>query len=224
MMSFSFRALFLFMMAMPLCGMSQSTYLRSISSEEVLKANKSVGEHPTGSQSLRIEQGNVWLNGNLIPAHDLPSGLQDISVEYRLQLSFQGGSELQVTLLGDDYLIRNGKISTLIPVEEEVQSIYYGNLRESSPVLFQRMSLEAELFEECMSLVLDYETADEARRQQLRMTIRKNLERQFDMNLENMELELQQLENEMQQIRMDIEFRKSKKNEIIEKRLRDLVD
>lgn len=232
----SLSALILFVTGCLALPAQNTQYLRKISSDEVLKVNQQRSVAPP-SQSLRIEEGNVWLNGNLVPHEELPAGLQEMSPTYRLQLSFQGGEELEVTLLGQDYLIRNGRIAAIerplpaldAPLIEgndntaEMQSAYYGNLRESAPVLFQRMATEAELFEDCMRIILDYETADEATRQRLRMQLRSNLDAQFDMSIANMELEVQQLELEIQQIRRDIEYRKSHKNQIIEKRLEEMT-
>lgn len=212
---------------------AQNQDIRSISHSEALKSNYAA--QPLTFQSLRIEEKKVWVNGNIIPEAELPEGLHNISPTYKLQLSFQGGNEIEVNLFGGDYLIRNGKISkipekivvTQAPVLEnsphDLKSQYFKNVKEQAPVLFQRMNLEASLYEECLRMVINYEIADEDERQVLREKLRLNLGEQFDMNLSNMDLEVQQLEKEIQAIKADIEYRRKNKVNIIENRLNQLT-
>lgn len=215
-------------------GLAQSQDIRSISHTQVLKESNHSYE-PVSFQSLRIEESKVWINGNMIPNSELPEGLRSISPSYKLQLSFQGGSEIEVNLFGEDYLIRQGKIA-LIPhkvvvntppqterLNNSAKSEYFSNVKEQAPVLFQRMNQEASLYEECMRMVISYEIADEDERQILREKLRLNLGEQFDMNLSNMELEVLQLEKEIQAIKADIEYRRKNKTTIIENRLNQLT-
>jgi hypothetical protein len=189
---------------------------------------------PTAMQSLRIEQGKVWVNGNLTQKSELPARLQEINGEYRFQASMYGVSELQFSFMGGDYLLKNGKIVEL-PAPQSQQALsaeantltkqdYYSNLKQESPTLFLQINREALLTEKYMGLLMDYETAPRELRAGIEEEIRLVLGELFDLSLANMELELRELEQEVEIIRDNIASRKANRSRIISDKLEEVTE
>jgi hypothetical protein len=206
--------------------------MRTLPKEKVLEA-----EARPSMQSLRIEDGKVWINGNLAQKSELPERLQNVSRDFTFQTAMYGVSEVEFNLLGGDFLLKNGKLIELPPpaqssnaglVQTNANTLtkqdYYTNLKNESPSLFMQINREAYLTEKYMSLLLDYQTAPPERQPGIEEEIRVVLGELFDISLANMEMELRELEEEVNFIRQSIDERRANRSRIIEAKLEEVTE
>lgn len=203
--------------------------IRSLSREKVMEANAT----PNAMQSLRIEQGKVWINGNLAQSSELPEKLQNVNGDFRFQASMYGVNELQFSFMGSDYLLKNGRIVELpdqmaqptltYDANTLTKQDYYNNLKQESPNLFLQINREALLTEKYMTLLMDYESAPKNLRPAIEEEIRLVLGELFDISIANMEMELRELEQEVDIIRDNIASRKANRSKIITDKLEEVT-
>ena len=187
-------------------------------------------------QNLHIEDGKLWINGNLIPKTELPKSLQEINPNYRLQASLYGTNEFKFNLWGNDYLLKHGKIVEIAPSypvrSEQTQGMipsslnttdYFNNLRNETPDIFSSMMREAQLQEYAIQLLMDFEVASPAEKIILRKKLAETLGQLFDLSIQNQELEITQAEEDLRSVKKEVEFRKKNRNTIIENRLKQIT-
>lgn len=189
-------------------------------SSQVLKRN-----------SLRIDNGKVWINGNLVPADDLPESFCNFPPSYHMEISFSGSNEFKFNLNGKPYLLKNNRI---IELENNPQvpppaasglskEGYFNEIKNESPKLFYRLNREAQLHEECLNLMLDYQVASDDQKPVLREDLKKHLEELFDISYRNQLDEVQLMETDLDAIKKELEFRKKNKDIIVQNRLNELI-
>lgn len=203
--------------------------VRNISSQE---QNYETVAQPT-QLSLRIENGKVWVNGNLIPKEQLPATLQNLHPNVFYQAAVFGVEDITFTLGAHEYLVRDGKVMEMdgrTPEKETkgegnlaAKEAYYSQLKKEAPNLFYSLSREGALYEECRRLLLEYQMAQGKQKDKIREEIRLVLGQLFDINERNRELELQQLEQMIDAAKKEIEYRKRNKSQIIGNTLKDLL-
>lgn len=207
--------------------------IRNLSTENPTENQSGVAQQP---QSVRIENSKVWINGNLLAKNELPSGLQTIDPEFKMQMSTSGRSDVRIFLFGKQYLIRNGRLME-VPMDYssgnatqtsesgyQNKEDFFSSLKNEEPDHFYSLKKEAVMYERCMQLVLEYQMADQKLKEKIREEIRLLLGEQFDMNLRNMEKEVEQLDQELLEAKSMIDNRKRNKTGIIDKRLKELTD
>lgn len=190
--------------------------------------------------NFRIENGKCWINGNLVAAKDLPKGLQNLDKAIFYQAAVFGIPEISFVLGGKEYLVRKNRIVELEPVqrgalnvaanslgnssEQRVAEEYYSQLKRESPGLFYGMSYEGALYEQCRTLLLDYQMAKGSQKEKIREELRLVLGQLFEINERNRELELEQLERMLETARKEVSYRKANKSVIIQNTLDQLLD
>ncbi|MCB9230450.1 MAG: hypothetical protein H6581_02200 [Bacteroidia bacterium] len=181
-------------------------------------------------QTLRIERGKFWINGNLIPEESLPQSLRNIPDEYLMETTLFGLSEFQFNLNGRDYLLKHGKVIELPGApskagmeEEQLKTEFFRDVKNDSPDLFSRQIREAELYQRCTLLLLDYQQASENDRSQIRKELFEALSQLFDISLSNQAEEIRQVENEIEMVKKELEFRRRSKDLILQNRMKELL-
>ncbi len=227
--SVSFLLLFL-----PVPVLSQGSV--EVPVKRVLDYNKAVYQTATfhNHNSIRIENSQIWINGNLIPANELPQKLRSISTSCVFHASLLGVNEFKFSLFGSDFLVKHGKIVELpaMPaVKLQVTTVpgvlsredYFGNIRSQHPAIFNSQVMESQLHERVMNLALDYQIADSDHKRRIESEIRLVLEQLFDLNTANELREIRQMEDEISALKEEINFRESNRQQVISNRLRELT-
>lgn len=185
-------------------------------------------------QNLRISDGKVWVNGNLLQENELPQALKKLDPDYHLQASFVGNMDFSFVYDRQEYVVRKGRIME-IPSPKmtmrgggapEVQSKeqYYQAMKEEAPSLFHNLLREAALKEEINILFLDYELARGELRNKIKEEIRGKLSEFFDLQIANMSLQIRQLEKEIEDARQDMMYRQENKSIIIDNHLKQVTE
>lgn len=186
--------------------------------------------------SFRIENGKFWINGNLVPAKELPKSLQEIDKSIFYQAAVTGMDELGFSLGGADYTVRDNKISEVahpqqrqLTFQPEVSNTssntnraaedYYSQIKRESPGLFYSLNYEGALYEQARNLVASYQTAKGKQRDQIRDELRVILSQLFDINEHNRELEIKQLQQMIESAKEEVQYRKANKAEILDNTL-----
>lgn len=205
--------------------------IRTISDDQ---DNNLAGQSAPASISVRIEDGKVWVNGNLVPSKELPASLKEVNPAVFYQAAIFGVKDISFQLMGHEYLVRDGKI-TEAPArprmardnslqQQTAAEAYYSNLKREAPGLFYSLSREGALYEECRRLLIDHQLAQGKQKDKIREEIRLVIGQLFDINERNKELEIRQLEQMIEAARKEVELRKANKSLIIDKTLKDLLD
>lgn len=212
-------------------GMAQSKQVRNTSTYGQPTTNAAT------QLSMRIEQGKVWVNGNLIPKKELPHGLQELHPDFFYQAKVYGRKEIPFSFDGRDYVVKAEKIvelpprsgqlvgnSTQGPVDDQAaMEEYYSQLKRDSPGLFYSMTREANLTMQARELVYKYQFAAPKEQNKIREELRDVLSQLFDINERNRELEIEELQQMIDAAQKEIEVRKVNKDLILDNTLDDLV-
>jgi len=169
-------------------------------------------------QNLRISQGKVWVNGNLLQQNELPPALKSPDPDYHLQASFVGNMDFSFVYDRQEYVVRNGRIMEIPAATSAVvmrggapevrsKEHYYQNMKEETPSLFYNLVREAALKEEINILILDYELAQGVQRQKIREELRARISEFLDLQVASMSLQIRQLEREIEDAREQMQFR-----------------
>jgi hypothetical protein len=189
----------------------------------------------TTGLNFRIEDGKFWINGNLIPSKDLPKSLQGIDKAIFYQAAVNGMDELGFSLGGNDYTVRENKISEVAPpvqrqlnIQPELTSNtttnraaedYYSQIKREAPGLFYSLNYEGALYEQARGLVADYQVAKGKKRDQIREELRVVLSQLFDINEHNRELEIKELQQMIESAKEEVQYRKANKAAILDNTL-----
>lgn len=205
--------------------------IRYLASEEAVATQSSANASP---QSVRVENGKIWINGNLIAGNDLPSSLNGIDSEFKMQMTTYSGHDMRLYLFGKQYMVRSGRIfeipseynssGNVAEYDNQSKAEYFSAMKKEAPDQFYGIKKEAQLYERCMQLVLEYQMADASAQPKIKEEIRLLLGEQFDLNLKNMIKEVQQLEEELKSAKAIIETRRQNKTPIIDSRLKELTN
>lgn len=197
---------------------------------------KNCSRNATAVRSIRIEDGKVWVNGNRLTADHLPPGLRKLSSDYAFQATMVGEGDFMITLFGEAYVVRDKSVE-VAPIQQvqsnttagfqpgtaSAKTEYYARMRDEQPNLFYNLNREAQLYEECMQLVLDYRMARGDVRKHIRAELRERLDQLFEINMINMERQIESLEGELKAAREGLEARRLHKDEIIRLRMQELT-
>lgn len=197
------------------------TFVHPVKDQDV----SSRSQHTT----LRIDRGKVWVNGNLIPSENLPPSLRNIDSDIYYESTIAGVNEFTFNLGDDFYLVQDGKLQEL-PAElpggavvadnsRGATEAYYSQLKRESPGLFYGLSREGMLVEQVRGLIVDYHAASGKKRDAIREDIRSLLTQLYDINERNKELEIEELEDMIKAAKLEVQFRKENKAEIIDNSL-----
>ena len=190
---------------------------------------------PNEVHTIRIESGQLWLNGNLQKEKDLPKSLRDIDPNYLFEARLWGHDELKFSLFGKDYLLKKGKLVEMpsrsaTPVNKAYtpkvadKSDYYSVYKNQAPSLWQGWQIEAQLTLECRQLLMEYELSqDKLEKKDLKSQLGKKMSLLFDLQISNEEEEIKQIEKELNALRENLEFRKKNKQLILERQLKELT-
>ncbi len=209
---------------------------RTMNSQEAYYSNTTFNP----LQTLRIQNGMVWVNGNLVPDAELPIELRSLRKDFFVETSVKGGTEYRFNLMGGDYFLREGKLvySGKSGTDENgVQSYsnnsnaqgnlslegYYANKRQEQPLRFSSMVNEGELHQRCMDLARKYLESQLVEKEALKPALRACLGEWFDINMMNQEAETQKSQQDLDRIKRELEFRKRSKVLILENKMNDLI-
>ena len=184
--------------------------------------------------SLRIEEGKVWVNGNLVPRKELPKGLRDIDPNIHYKSAAFGVGEISFNLAGTDYLVKDDQIrelpsrtTDLVPVKDrpstDAMEEYYSNLKRESPNLFYSLSREAALTERARNLVYEYQLTKGKERAKVKDELRVVLGQLFEINEHNRQKEIIELQQMIDAAQKEIQYRKANQDLIIENTMKELI-
>lgn len=181
-------------------------------------------------QSLRLDEGKFWINGNLIQAQELPLKLQSQLQERDFYASFQGIQAIELVLEGKTYLVKPGRISDITKIcssgkTETHDQAYMERLSREEPETFEALSREAELNRKTLSLSKAYiSSADPRKKAELRAELRMALEQLFDLNIRNQEQELFFLENQIAIRKEELKIKQADKARQVARNLNELTE
>ena len=193
-------------------------------------------------QTLRIEGGNVWINGNLIAKENLPEDLRNLRQDFIMETVLWGTSEFRFIIFGKEYLLSQGAL-ILVPRSATNNAENYSNFNPSSsggsnsnpaegyysarkneqPNLFSDEVKEVKLHEKCMAIARNYFDANTELKPYVREELNICLGSWFDQNQNNKESEVKESMEELEKIRKDLEFRRRNKNIIIQNKMKELI-
>jgi|GEM_PF-5013402 len=185
---------------------------------------------PPVLQTLRFDQGKVWINGNLVQATQMPVGLQDRIGESDLYASFSGVNAVELVFEGRSYLVKPGRISDMTGLQgaktsNPADTQYMDRLHKSSPETFKALTLEAELNRKTLELSRTFlNTTDPRKRADLRQDLRTHLERLFDLSINNQRKELEFLEKQIELRKEELHVKESARHQFIARNLLELTD
>lgn len=210
--------------------LAQEPSIRKISSENAdTYQNASIS-----SVNLRIEEGKVWVNGNLIPRKDLPKSLRDIDPNIKYKSAAFGVGEIGFNLGGNEYLVKEGRIMELPSRTKEVTPLkdrpskdameeYYSNLKRESPNLFYSLGREAALTEQARNLIYEFQLSKNKEREKIREELRVVLGQLFEINEHNRQKEIIELQQMIDAAQKEIQYRKANKSLIIDNTVKELI-
>lgn len=181
-------------------------------------------------QTLRFDQGKVWINGNLIQQHQVPSGLQGRISESDLYASFSGVNSVELVFEGKSYLVKPGRITDISTLQmqktgSDSDAKYMERLSKSSPETFKGLALEADLNRKTQTLTRTFlQTADPRLRADLRQDLRAHLEKLFDLSIENQRKELEFLEKQIELRKEELRLKEAARQQHIARNLLELTD
>jgi hypothetical protein len=187
----------------------------------------------TTGLNLRIEDGKFWINGNLIPTKDLPKSLQSIDKSIFYQAAVTGMDELAFSLGGNDFTVRENKITEISRQQDNqltgqsglsnssnrAREDYFSQIKREAPGLFYSLNYEGALYEEARGLVASYHRAKGKERDEIRQNLRTVLSQLFDINEHNRELEILQLQQMIESANEEVQYRKANKAVILDNTL-----
>lgn len=210
----------------------------SLSAQSIRKISSGDAEtyqNATISQiNLRIEEGKVWVNGNLIPKKELPKSLRDIDPQIQYKSAVFGIGEIAFTLAGNEYLVKADRILELpsrtesfTPAKDrpskDAMEEYYSNMKRESPNLFYSLSREATLTEQARNLIYEYQMSKGKERNKIRGELKVVLAQLFEINEHNRQKEIIELQQMIDAAQKEIEYRKSNKTLIIDNTVKELI-
>jgi len=97
------------------------------------------------------------------------------------------------------------------------------SLERNDPEMFRIMKEEGELDRRTRELGMQYRGAPEPQREEIKKELTKMVNRHFEVRQQRRELELKRLDKEIQRLREAIERRMKARDELVNKRVRDLL-
>lgn len=226
--------------------------------------------------TLRIHDGDVYVDDRRVPADELPPSLDVTGVD--ADLRFTGAVSPVLRLDGVSYVVRDGGLheqasEDRVPLEagpsepaarralappvidlsagmkegvlsdqEKLQQVkeaqqrqvlyhqqahaeYLRQVQEASQALYQRLSREQQLEVEMRRLafrIRGLAPGSDERHAQVR-ELRSLLDEAFELKMENREREITQLEEELEKLDRQLQERRRLRDEIIQRRLEELV-
>lgn len=190
--------------------------------------------HTHALQSVRLESGKLWVNGNLIPGNELPPALGRNSTHLDFYATFQGIRSVELQVDGKNYLIQPGRISDISRLSvghapsassRHPDQQYLEKLQEESPETFRSLAAEADLNKKSLQLSREFiTTADPRRKAELRTELRRVLDQLFDLNVQNQQEELDFLEEQIQIRREELKIKQGNKARLVAKNLSELTE
>lgn len=209
---------------------AQQPQIRQISSENQVYGNKS------SQLNLRIEEGKVWVNGNLLSKKNLPKSLRQIDERIFYQSVVFGLGEIAFSIQGREYLVKDNKVielpsrsavtansTSMGKSQQAAMEDYYSNMKKEAPALFYSLAREAALAEQCRNLLIEFQTAPPREQKQIRKDLRTILDQLFDINEHNQQMEIKELQQMIDAAEQEVQLRKENKDAIIENTLEDLL-
>jgi len=97
-------------------------------------------------------------------------------------------------------------------------------LQRADPEMFRLLRTDEELEEQTHRLAMEYRRAPDPEKERIRKELEALVAKHFEVRQERRLLELRRLEEELRRLREAIERRQSHREEIIQHRLRELLD
>lgn len=198
-------------------------------------------------QSLSIQDGKVYINGQEQNASALPKDLKLDGVT--LDYNFYGGFVPVFEINGKSFTLDNGKLISfkrqfkseedlgsfmeqqaaqynqvrrnLVPLENNSQMV---NIRDEAPDLFSRMRREQWLEYDSQQLAVKIRmTPEGVQRVEMTRELRQKLGMIFDLRQQNLEEEIRQLNNQLILLRGRLRDKELEKDRIIEARVQELI-
>lgn len=192
-------------------------------------------------QTIRIAQGKLWLNGNLIAPTHLPPSLAKVSKESLFEASWIGLQSFSFMLEGIHYVVKENKVVELSPYtdqnkqllapsgnkkdmssDEEISGIYQ-EYKNQDPEGFNSMATQAMLEARIWNLLGLYQTSSGKTRLDLYGQIQENLSMLFDMDIYNKRSAVEQLRKQLDAIETDLNYRETHKDKILDTKMQDLI-
>jgi hypothetical protein len=183
-------------------------------------------------QSVRLDAGKLWINGNLLPQQEVPPSLQALSRQTEFYASFQGIRSVELLMEGNSFLIQPGRVSDISKISGTgprnplpTDQVYMEKLRQESPETFKALSLEAELNQRAHQLSRAFlTTADLRKKAEIRTDLRRTLDQLFDLNIRNQSEELEFLESQIALRKEELKIKQGDKTRLVAKNLSELTE
>ncbi len=184
-------------------------------------------------QSVRVDAGKFWINGNLVPSQDLPLSLSHQAKQVEFYATFQGVRSVELLLEGKSYLIQPSRVSDISRISSTHSSQtrgggdqhYLEKLRQESPETFNSLSMEADLNQRSLQLSREFLTSHDPRKKaEIRAELRRVLDQLFDLNVQNQSEELDYLEAQIQIRKEELKIKQSEKARLVARNLSELTE
>lgn len=183
-------------------------------------------------QTIRLDAGKLWVNGNLLPQQELPPGLQTLTRQTEFYASFQGIRSVELMLGGKSFLIQPERVTDISMISGSgnrsplpADQVYLEKLRQEAPETFRALTLEADLNQKAHQLSRAFLTSTDLRKKaELRAELRRTLEQLFDLNILNQTEELAYLESQIALRKAELKIKQGERTRLVAKHLSELTD
>lgn len=215
------------------------------------------------TQTLLIRDGEVYINGQIVEAEDLPSSLETQGVEARFSFSgdvapvftlngmmyqllegrlievgdeaaedgvavyFRGGSQDQAAAMRSGASVPGPVVSSspLAQMQQLQTQRYLSEVQAQNAELYDRLVREWQMENETYRLAESIQRLPRGAQRAAQIDLlRKRLDEIFALKQQNREREIEALEAQIEELQERLEMREQHREEIVEKRLQELIE
>jgi hypothetical protein len=168
-------------------------------------------------KSIRIQEGKFWINGNLLPASQLPKELQHLQKEFQMMASFNEVESFEMQINGRFYIVTGNRV---IPSPSNALA------SESSPQgRINSENNEAYWMDQCSLLSRQYHSSNSIlQKNKIKSQLISAIGKWYDTSLESQEQELLEMEHEIQVLLGEIDLKRKNKEKAVSQKLYDLLN
>jgi len=168
-------------------------------------------------KSIRIQEGKFWINGNLLPASQLPKELQHLQKDFQMMASFNEVESFEMQINGRFYIVTGNRVipspSNALASESSLQ----GRINSENN--------EAYWMDQCSLLSRQYHSSNSIlQKNKIKSQLISAIGKWYDTSLESQEQELLEMEHEIQVLLGEIDLKRKNKEKAVSQKLYDLLN
>lgn len=178
--------------------------------------------------TLKIFDGKIWINGNLMPKSSLPYSLHKLPKNYQVDASFFGLNEFVFYIAGKEYCLKGDKIIENKNLENYTRKDklgeYFYQLKKKSPELYYSKETEKKLeIFITQKRQQYYQTSLLSKKSAIKSEIKTALELLFDIQINNQQKEINLLKAQLDYLEDQVQKSKKNRDKIIAKNLYEVT-